>query len=985
MRTSCDESDQRGFGDRGVLGAGGDAHLGPAPFAGGWRRGVRAVAASGGALARMSAALPRVREPRAGLLTTTLATLATLAFVLAQWPLAARAQSTTASDVPDATFRPTRGLDLPTTSRAGEADALSVTLNPGQLPMLRASAGAFAGSLWSSSAPAPGRGAGLFLATPLGKGAGLGMALEGLGAADAGAIPGRTKFTLAWGLGGPAFGLGMSWAHLFGDRVGGMDTFDVGAATHPLTFLGLAVVLEDAFRPRVPGATERLPRRWVGNLALRPTGTERVELGVGVLHVADDDWSKLGYRLRAQGRVAGPFRLFAEAELAPRRAGAAGTEDGQDWRVGAGFAVDLRHGSVALGGRRMGVPSGASGAGAWGGSLLLRSSGETDLKGVGSANVLRVDLDDLEDDRAFLATVLRLRDAAADVNVAAVLFRAESLDLGLGRIEELRDLIAALRDAGKPTIAYVTFPSTRELYLASACDRIVAHPAGVVTFAGLSQTVTFYKGALDRLGVSVELVRIAEFKGAMEPFVMNEQSGPVRMNRNALLDDVYARVLTTMARERVPLRSPLDPALGLAPGAAPPAQTAQTASAAPAAPAVARAGLPGSVWEPRRVNPNPAQAEADLRALVEMGTFTPEQALAVGLIDAVRDDHEVVTYLKELLDRRDVAFMDPDNAPVRPARWRRRRIAVLMVDGTIIDGKSRGFPLGGSGMVGSETLVDAVDECRRDPSVAAVVLRVNSPGGSAFASDVIARAVKLLHKAGKPVIASFGDVAASGGYYVSAGADAIFAEPSTTTGSIGIFGYKVDVSRLMSMLSLSNEVYKRGPHADQLSPYRPWTDDERATAEDKIRHMYDTFVGVVADGRRSRGLTRAKVNELGRGHIWTGGQARELGLVDQFGGLGAAIERASADAGLPSGPGERPELVVLPRQEGSLLRKLMQAESEATGDAAPGSAGSVSGPAAGLAGPAARALRAATRLLSPVVAGSGEGVEARLPFDIETR
>jgi len=553
--------------------------------------------------------------------------------------------------------------------------------------------------------------------------------------------------------------------------------------------------------------------------------------------------------------------------------------------------------------------------------------------------------------------------------VAGVLFRVESLDLGLGRIEELRALIGALRDAGKPTLAYLTTPGTRELYLAAACDRIVAHPAGIVTFAGLSQTVTFYKGALDRMGVGVDLVRVAEFKGAMEPFVMTGQSEPVRTNRNALLDDVYGRVLATLAIDRpnarsLPVATPNASAAGPS-GAADPAR-----GTPPVTPLVA-----GKV---RRANAQTATVESQLRGLVEIGTFTPEEAQTAGLIDAVRDDHEVVDDMKDLLGGENVPIVDPDAAPARPARWRRSRVAVLMVDGAIIDGASRHLPLGGDGLVGSETLVDAIDECRRDSSIAAVVLRVNSPGGSAFASDVIARALARLKKAGKPVIASFGDVAASGGYYVSAGADTIFAEPSTTTGSIGIFGFKVDVSRLMSKLSLSTEVYRRGAHADQLSSYRPWSPEERAAAEVKIRHMYDIFVGVVADGRKARGLTRGRVDELGRGHIWTGDQARQRGLVDEYGGLSAAIDRASRSAGMPVRPGETPDLVILPRSDSSLLQKLASARGEAAsrGDADVTTAIGPTGNAA---------IRGAVRLLAPVVFGPGEGIEARLPVDIDTR
>ncbi len=272
------------------------------------------------------------------------------------------------------------------------------------------------------------------------------------------------------------------------------------------------------------------------------------------------------------------------------------------------------------------------------------------------------------------------------------------------------------------------------------------------------------------------------------------------------------------------------------------------------------------------------------------------------------------------------------------------------------------------GLAGSDALVAALEESRRDPTVRAVVLRVNSPGGSAFASDVIARAVARVRAAGKPVIVSMGDVAASGGYYIAAPSDAIFAEPSTTTGSIGIFGYKLDVSGLLAKLSLSTEVTTRGPHADALLPFRPWTPEERQAAQEKIRHLYEMFLSTVATGRQRSGLTVARVDELGRGHIYTGAQAKALGLVDEMGGVAAAIDRAVALSGIPLAAGEVPELLVLPRPGASLLKRL--ANFAEVSDSPP---------------PITASLRPLIRLLGPYLFGPGEGIEARLPFEIETK
>ncbi|MDB4981654.1 MAG: signal peptide peptidase SppA, type, partial [Myxococcales bacterium] len=539
--------------------------------------------------------------------------------------------------------------------------------------------------------------------------------------------------------------------------------------------------------------------------------------------------------------------------------------------------------------------------------------------------VARVRLEHLGDDRAFVALVRRLRALAFDPAVAAVLLHVESDGLGLGRIEELRDLVAALRARGKKVFAYGAFPATRDYYLATACDGIVMHPAGTLALTGFSQTVTFYKRALDTIGVNVDLVRIAEFKGAMEPFVFNEQSGPVRDNRNDLLDDIYKRLLAAIAHARGTDAHPLD--------------------------------------------------DAATRALVDRGLFTPEEARTAGLIDAIADDDEIEDYLKRALGRARVTLRDPDPSPLDEA-WPARRVVVVLADGAIVDGPTQHLPFGLGGAAGSDTLVEALEACRKDASVSAVVLRVNSPGGSAFASDVIARSIVKLRKSGKPVVVSMGDTAASGGYYIAAPGDAIFAEPSTVSGSIGIFAYKVDAQKLLATLGLGTETYRRGAHADYMSPYRPWTPAEVKIAADKIRHLYELFLTTVVEGRKSRGLTRARVDELGRGHIWTGAEALSLGLVDRMGGLSDAIDLAASLGHVPTSRDGFPPVAVLPHEPGGLAQLV---GSLAAGGAAESELATLMRQRlAALGGPA-------LRLLGPVLVGNGEGVEARIPYDLELR
>ena len=846
------------------------------------------------------------------------------------WGFLARgAGAQTLSDVPDAAFRPTRGVFLPEAVRAGDGDATAVELNPGQLPLIGHTDLAAIVDGWQAGAAMPGRGGAVLLGLPLssafGFGTGLQRVLTGSGFDD-----GYTKLQFGLGAGGRNFGLGVSWAHLWGDGVGGTDTFDVGATARLLGRAALGVVIEDLARPRLPGASAALPRRWVGELTLRPLGTDRLEVAAAPLHLGDDAWSRIGSRFRAGVQLGAGWRAFSDVEVMPRRPLPGLAADGTNVRLTFGLATAFDHASVTMAARHAFVPANEPGA-AWGGSFVVHHTVERTAPSASGLKAVRIDLHHLESDRTFLQMALRLRALAADEKVAAVVLSIDELELGSGRIEELRDLVGELRRHGKRVVAYVTFPSTRDLYLASACDRVVIHPAGIVELVGLVQAVTFYKAAMDRLGVSLELVRIAEFKGAMEPFVMTSQSEPVRRNRNELLDDVYQRILVALREGR----------------AAEPASS-------------------GGAGAPK------AALAKEAQALVQKGTFTPEEAQRAGLVDAIRDDDGLRDYLRLLTGAPALGLeRHADTAPLRPLRWPGRRAAVILVEGAIVDGPNEELPLGGGGLAGSDALVGALDEARRDPSVRAVVLRVNSPGGSAFASDVIARAVARVRAAGKPVIVSMGDVAASGGYYIAAPSDAIFAEPSTTTGSIGIFGYKLDVSALLGKLSLSTEVTTRGPHADAMLPFRPWTPEERQAAQQKIRHLYDMFLSVVANGRQRRGLTVDRVDQLGRGHVYTGAQAKALGLVDELGGVTAAIDRAVALSDIPVGPGEAPELLVLPRPNASLLKRLASFAQVGEADASPPRIAS--------------SLRPLIRLLGPYLFGPGEGIEARLPFEIETK
>jgi protease-4 len=368
---------------------------------------------------------------------------------------------------------------------------------------------------------------------------------------------------------------------------------------------------------------------------------------------------------------------------------------------------------------------------------------------------------------------------------------------------------------------------------------------------------------------------------------------------------------------------------------------------------------------------------AMVRGLIDRGVFVPGDAVLAGLVDAQIAEGDLEAALGRTLGRPHIGLRDPDDSPEAPVAWPGRRVAVLFVDGTIVDGPSAELPFGMGGFAGSDTLVAALERCRREPSIGAVVLRVNSPGGSAFASDVVAREIQHVRAAGKPIVVSMGDLAASGGYYIAAPADVVFAEPSTLTGSIGVFGYKVDAQKLIESLGVNVETFRRGAHADILSVYRPWTEAERGLVENEIHHLYSLFLQTVADGRKRQGLTVARVDAIGEGHVWTGALAAPIGLVDRMGGISAAIDEAARLGAVPFGNDQLPELALLPEEHKGLLHRVAGAAS-----ALAATDGEASAPARLLTGD----VRAALRLLAPYLLHAGNtGIEARLPYELELR
>jgi protease-4 len=252
-------------------------------------------------------------------------------------------------------------------------------------------------------------------------------------------------------------------------------------------------------------------------------------------------------------------------------------------------------------------------------------------------------------------------------------------------------------------------------------------------------------------------------------------------------------------------------------------------------------------------------------------------------------------------------------SPTRPEKWQFPGVAVIYVEGDITDGASRSIPLLGQKLAGGETLVAAISAARANPAIGAIIIRIDSPGGSALASELVSREI-FATRGVKPIVCSMSDLAASGGYFIAAGCERVFAEPMTITGSIGIFYGKFDVGGLVKKLGAATDTYKRGNRADIESMFRPYTKEERVVLLEKLRYMYGRFLGAVSEGR---GMKKDEVDAVGRGHVWTGAQAKPIKLVDEFGGLGDALVYAKRRMGLAADA--RVQLIELPDVPASLL------------------------------------------------------------------
>jgi protease-4 len=441
--------------------------------------------------------------------------------------------------------------------------------------------------------------------------------------------------------------------------------------------------------------------------------------------------------------------------------------------------------------------------------------------------------------------------AKIDRRISAIVLRMGYLQCGWAKVNELRELVLDFRKSGKK--AYAIFEESvdadKEYYLATACDRIIFHPSGMMFVNGIGGYLPFFKKGLDKLGVEYEVEHIEKYKTAMNEFTEEGFTPAHKEMMESLYEDIYSHYVKKIAEAR-------------------------------------------------------EKSVEEIEALIDQGLFQGPSAVKAGLVDDLLYEDELQNFLQEN-GRRLTRISHQAYSKIKPSSLglnKGRKIALIYGMGQIITGE------GIYQMMGSSTAARWLRRARLDKSIEAVVFRVDSPGGSAVGSDVIWREV-ILTKKEKPIVVSMSDVAGSGGYWIAMSAHKIVAQPQTWTGSIGVVWGKPNFQRLYEKLGISGERLTFGKKADIFSTFRRWTDEERELIKNEMFWTYDQFLTKVAEGRN---MSKEDVDNLGKGRVWTGAQAKELGLVDELGGLSEAIQLAKELAGIPAE--ERVRLDVQPKK-----------------------------------------------------------------------
>ncbi|MBW3544942.1 MAG: signal peptide peptidase SppA [Bacteroidetes bacterium] len=437
-----------------------------------------------------------------------------------------------------------------------------------------------------------------------------------------------------------------------------------------------------------------------------------------------------------------------------------------------------------------------------------------------------------------------IRHAAEDNNIEGILLEPQFLMSGYATVKEIRDELEKFKESGKWIYAYNEFYTEKDYYLASVADKVYLNPAGSLELNGLVSETVFVKGTLDKLGVQPQIFRVGEFKSAIEPLVRTEMSEASREQTNSFLNNIYQTFLQDVARSR-------------------------------------------------NIEVNELERISD-EMLVRRAEDAVEYKIVdeLGYLDQIHAEIRSKLGIEDETEKINTITYKKYRKAFKPSGSNKNRIAVIVASGNIVSGK------GDDSSIGSDKFAKEIRDARLNDKVKAVVLRINSPGGSALASDVIWREIVLTSQT-KPIIASMSDVAASGGYYMAMGCDTIVAQPNTITGSIGIFGVLFNMQNFLNdKLGVTTDVVETGELSNLFKVTRPLSDYERSIIQVTIEQGYDTFTRKAAEGRN---MSIDQLREVASGRVWSGVEAKDRGLVDVMGGLDDAIAIAAAKAGLDEG------------------------------------------------------------------------------------
>lgn len=726
-------------------------------------------------------------------------------------------------------------------------DAQAMAFNPAELGFLENAGGAY---LYSAS-DAFNSGHGLYAASPVFAGLALGASAEFLG-------PGQDIFARRYQLAAAyayadTISVGLRYRFFGSETLRDIDTFstlDLGFSVRWLPYLAASLVIEHADTPRLEG-------RWLQPIVRAGLGLVFLEgrLDLDAFYTVPQSEDGIGdFSMTLRGEPLDGLHLFASGE-------------GGDAPIRFGGGLSLVQGYFSLG---LGVYANAdidTGDVAFDGFAASFSAFAAPRRSLyrASERWIRIDMPaDLAEraprspfgiaGQSFAELLLTLQQIGKDNSVDGLLLDIDGLAFGYSQLYELRTELVRLRRSGHRIVAHMRDTSTRSLYLASAADRIYITGAQTFDAYGLSTTLSYYRNGLRFLGVEPEFVKIDRYKTAPEAFLRDGPSEFSVEQMDLYLDAIYNQLVADIAQGR-------------------------------------------------------NLSDGDVRALFDASPITPEEAQALGFIDGI-------AYRDEMGERIRTDFnlsAEPrlEQGYTAPSwdetDWHDpQQIAVIHVDGAIARGKSVEVPILGSMTTGAETISDMLEAAVASPRIRAIILRVDSPGGSAFASEVMHRAIVKARKS-KPLIISMSNIAASGGYYVAAPGQRILATPMTLTGSIGIYAGKFDITGLLNMLGVTRVLMKRGAFADLYSPNTGWTDAHRERAMASITYLYDVFITRVAEGRD---MPEDEVRKIAEGHIWPGRVAQQIGLVDELGGLLDAIDLAKELGGLEAD--DRVRIVQLP-------------------------------------------------------------------------